>query len=196
MATQAERRNATTRAIIKAARKHFGRAGYAHTTVDQVADTAGVAKGAVYHHFPTKTALFEAVLATVSEEIGERITASIVDEQDILRQIGKATRIYFDCCANKAVGRILLQDGPAVLGWERWREIDMRHFGSAIPGAIGAAIDAGIIRKQPVEPVSQLILGAITEAALACGARKDLRQASDEYAAAVDSLLESMRLDA
>jgi len=61
------------------------------------------------------------------------------------------TQAYFAACAKGAMGQIILRDGPAVLGWERWREIDARHFGGKFPRALNAAMDAGLIAA-PLTP--------------------------------------------
>jgi len=193
MPTQAERRRATRAALVKAARILFGRRGFRATTIDQIAESAGVAKGAVYHHFPTKVNLFEAVLESVSEQIADEVRRSARDESDILVAMATAIRTYFAICAKKANARIVLKDGPAVLGWERWREIDARHFGGGVPVVLEAAMQAGTIKRQPVEPLSRLLLGAITEAAVGCATHRDYRTASSEYVAAIESLLEGIR---
>ncbi len=78
------------------------------------------------------------------------------------------TQHYLAACSKGATGRIILRDGPAVLGWERWREIDAKHFGGKIPRALEAAMERGLLARQPVEPLARLLLGAMTEAAVAC----------------------------
>ncbi len=193
MVRQEVRRKATRAAILKAARTRFGRRGYENSTVDDIALGAGVAKGAVYHHFPTKKALFEAVLETVSEELAAHVLETASKETDVLDAMAKAIRVYFERCADSVNAKIILEDGPAVLGWERWREIDVRHFGGGVPIALQAAIDAGTIRKQPVEPLARLFLGAMTEAAVACASRSDFSIAANEYATAFEALLEALR---
>ncbi len=194
MVRQEVRREATRAAILKAARTRFGRRGYENSTVDDIALGAGVAKGALYHYFPTKKALFEAVLETVSEELAAHVLETASKETDVLDAMAKAIRVYFERCADSVNAKIILEDGPAVLGWERWREIDVRHFGGGVPIALQAAIDAGTIRKQPVEPLARLFLGAMTEAAVACASRSDFSIAANEYATAFEALLEALRL--
>jgi len=80
-----------------------------------------------------------------------------------------------------------------VLGWERWRQIDAEHFGGEIPRALGKAMKQGLIARQPVEPLARLLLGAVTEAAIACAGRSDIRKAGNEYGAALEALLEGLR---
>ena len=194
MAKQAERRAATTEAIVKSARRLFGERGFAITTIDDIADAAGVAKGAVYHHFATKEAVFEAVFDQVSHDLVLEVDRAARTEKDVLAAMVAGTQHYFEACANGPIGQIILRDGPAVLGWERWREIDARHFGGKIPRAVAAAMDAGLIASQPVEPLARLLLGAVTEAAVACAGRSDVLKAGGEYSRAFKSLLEALRL--
>ncbi|WP_309644348.1 TetR/AcrR family transcriptional regulator [Phenylobacterium sp.] len=190
MAKQAERRIATRGAILSAAADLFGAHGFAATSVDQIAAAAGVAKGAIYHHFPTKESVFEAVFEDAAELLARDVMAASRGARDVLTSIGLGTAAYFEACSQGPNGRIILGDGPKVLGWERWREIDSRYFGAMIPRALAAAMDQGIIARQPVEPLGRLLLGAVTEAAVAGGHGGD----SLAYVAALRTLLEGLRL--
>jgi AcrR family transcriptional regulator len=194
MAKQAERRAATTEAILKAGRRLFGEQGFAATTMDDIAKAARVAKGAVYHHFATKETVFEAVFDQVSRDLVLEIDRAARTERDVLAAMVTGTQHYFAACAKGDTRQIILRDGPAVLGWERWREIDARHFGGKIPRALATAMDAGLIARQPVEPLARLLLGAVTEAAVACAGRSDVLKAGGEYSRAFKSLLEALRL--
>jgi AcrR family transcriptional regulator len=194
MAKQAERRAATTEAILKAGRRLFGDRGFAATTIDDIAEAAQVAKGAVYHHFATKEAVFEAVFDVVSRDLVADIDRAVRTEKDVLAAMVAGTQHYFAACAKGPTCQIILRDGPAVLGWERWREIDARHFGGKFPRALTAAMDAGLIARQPIEPLARLLLGAATEAAVACAGRPDIAKAGGEYSRAFKSLIEALRL--
>jgi AcrR family transcriptional regulator len=194
MATQADRRAATQAAILKAARRLFGDDGFQATTMDDIASTARVAKGAVYHHFKTKEDVFEAVFEEVSRDLVAEIAKVSRAEKDVLIAMAAGTQHYLAACSKGATGRIILRDGPAVLGWERWREIDAKHFGGKIPRALEVAMERGLIGRQPVEPLARLLLGAMTEAAVACAGASDIRKAGAEYSRAFRSLLEAMRV--
>src|ERR1700733_16202765 len=176
MATQSERREATRAAIVKAAKRLFGERGFASTTMDNVATAAHVAKGAVYHHFETKEAFFEAVFDEVSQDLVAEVDRAARSENDALAAMAAGTQVYFAACASDTTGQIILRDGPAVLGWERWREIDARHFGGGFPLGLARAMDDGLIARHPVEPLSRLLLGAVTEAAVAYSAGSDLHK--------------------
>jgi len=194
MVTQDERRAATRGAILKAARAIFGEQGFSATTMDQIAAAADVAKGAVYHHFATKEALFEQVFEQASRDLTGEVMAASRGASDALAGMIIGTRAYFGACSRGETGQIILRDGPAVLGWARWRAIDSDHFGGMIPLALAAAMDAGAIARQPVEPLARLLLGAVTEAAMACAASDDIAAAADEYVRALEGLLEALRV--
>ena len=192
MATQSERRERTRGAIVKAARRILGERGFAATTMDDIAASARVAKGAVYHHFKTKEELFSAVFDQVSRDLVVEIDRIARAEKDVLSAMAAGTEAYFAACAKGPTGQIILRDGPAVLGWERWREIDAKHFGGKLPRAIEIAIENGLIARQPVEPLARLLLGAMTEAAVACSTGSNVSGA--EYARAFRRLLDALRV--
>jgi len=193
MAKQAERREATRAAIIAAATELFGRDGFAATSIDQIAGAADVAKGAVYHHFPAKEAVFAAVFDAACGEVAARVQAAAREVADPLAAIVVGTRTYFRLCSRGPVGQIVLRDGPAVLGWQRWREVDSRHFGAAFPKALEAAVAAGLIEPQPIEPMANLLLGAVTEAAVATVASDTPAKTAQIYVDALERLLAGLR---
>jgi AcrR family transcriptional regulator len=193
MVSQAERREATHAVILETAARLFGEHGYAQTTVDAIATVAGVAKGAVFHYFSGKETLFEAVLEQCCAQVGRLVRAAARDAPDPLVAMDIGTRAYFTACAEPRVARIILKDGPAVLGWARWREIDERHFGRQVPFALQAAMDAGLVADQPVAPLARVLLGALTEAAVACSESEDPATSGATYADALHMLIEGLR---
>lgn len=194
MATQTERRAETRTAIVKAARRLFGDRGFQATSMDDIAAASRAAKGAIYHYFKTKDDLFEAVFEQLSHDLVIEIDEAVRTEKDMLAAMTAGTQLYFSKCAKGVYEQIILRDGPAVLGWERWRRIDAEHFGGKIPKALTAAMNAGLMAKQPVEPLARLILGAITEAAVACAGAKDIEASGTEYALAFRTLIDALRL--
>lgn len=194
MVSQAERRAATRGAILRAAEDLFSRQGFAATTVDEIAAAAGVAKGAVYHHFPAKEAMFEAVFEQASLALVRRVMAASSNARDVLDGMVVGSRAYFAACAEPATGRVILRDGPAVLGWEKWRRIDSEHFGRMIPAALKAAMDQGLLAPQPVEPLARLLVGAVTESAVACVASDDPARTGREHVAALEAVIEGLRV--
>lgn len=190
---QADRLEATRTAIVGAATDLFGRQGYAETTMDGIAAAAGVAKGAVYHHFPTKERLFETVFEATTVGLAAHVAAAAAVAADVWDTLSIGTQAYLEACSAGATAQIILKDGPAVLGWERWREIDAAHFGRVMPAVLRAAMDQQLIAPQPIEPLARLLLGAVTEAAAACAASASPAETGREHAAAFRSLIEGLR---
>jgi AcrR family transcriptional regulator len=190
---QAQRLEATRSAVVGAARELFGRQGYGETTIDEIAAAAGVAKGAVYHHFATKERLFETVFEATTASLAEQVADAVAGASDILDTLPLGTEAYFEACSAGVTAQIILKDGPAVLGWERWREIDGVHFGRIFPAVLKAAIDQQLIARQPIEPLARLLLGAATEAAAACAASGSPGETGREHAMAFRSLVEGLR---
>src|SRR6266436_3495719 len=128
--SQAERREHTIKAILDAARRLFASRGFAATSIDDLAALAGVAKGAVYHHFKSKEEIFGRVFEDMTAEIAARVPSAARAGKDLQDSIGRGTLKYLTSISSDEFRRVLLIDGPAVLGWNRWRQIDAQHFGS------------------------------------------------------------------
>src|SRR5579864_8920974 len=115
--SQAERRAGTVAAILAAAQQLFAKRGFAATTIDDIAGRAGVAKGAVYHHFGSKEEILERVLDGIFVEIAARLRMAAGPSRDLFETMVKGTEIYLERVTAPEVKRISLVDGPAVLGW-------------------------------------------------------------------------------
>ncbi len=194
MATQKERREATRNAVLSAAQIRFGSFGYSNVTMDEIAADAKVAKGAIYHHFPAKADLFEAVLQGVASQILAEVQATLMQQSDILAAMFAGNRAFFSSCANPQFAQIFLKDGPAVLGWHRWREIDASHFGAMVRNGLFAAMEVGVIERRPIDPLTHLLLGAITEAAIDCANSEDFAEAAEAYLEELEAIVNGLRL--
>jgi AcrR family transcriptional regulator len=189
MVSQAERRAATIGEVLDAARKLFGARGFADTTVDDIAARAGVAKGAVYHHFASKEEIFARVVETIQAELAAaQIPETSSSPRDPLDMIAAGVLRYLLAICAPDIKRILLIDGPAVLGWQKWRDIDMRYFGALTKAGLANALgDKGSPRE--IEPLAHLLMGAIMEAALVCATAEHPRKVAKELSAGIRALL-------
>jgi AcrR family transcriptional regulator len=163
---QAENSASTRSALIKIARKLFAERGYSETATEEVVRRARVTRGALYHHFRDKEDLFKAVLHDEERKLAEAINAVAAVQPDPWKSLQAASEAFLDACLDPAVQQIVLIDAPAVLGWEGYREIDNSYFLAGMKTAINGAIDAKLIPAQPVEPLAQMIMGALHEGAL------------------------------
>ena len=166
--TQADRTAATRAALVGAARQLFAEHGYADVGTERVAQAAGVTRGALYHQFADKAELFAAVLEAVELDLTQRLTEVVaaMPQDDPLAVVAAGAEAWLDASVEPEVRRIALLDGPAVLGWERWREVGMRHGFGLVTGLLGELIEAGAIPAQPLEPLAHVLIGALDEAAL------------------------------
>src|SRR3954447_13686649 len=190
--TQSERSAATRAALIAAGRELFADRGYATVSTEEIVREAGLTRGALYHHFAGKRELFEAVYEQIEGEVTERIAADALGGSDPLEALRAGGRAFLDHCLEPEVQRIVLLDAPAVLGWERWREIGARYGLGLIEATLQAAIDAGAISPAPVKPLAHVLLGALDEAAMAVARAADPVAASDEMASVLSSLLDGL----
>lgn len=196
MARQSERTTATVGAILASARTRFARQGFAATSIDDIAEDAGVAKGAVYHHFPSKEALFTRVLEGLQAEIAAApVPAADRDVADPLDAIAAGVLRYLTAATGPDARRILLIDGPAVIGWRRWREIDDRYFGAGARVAVAHALGEGAAPRE-IDALTHLVMGAVMEAALVCATAASPKAAARDHAQALRRLLEGLRAGA
>lgn len=189
--TQAERSQATRDALIEAARTLFAERGYAGVGTEEIVRSAGVTRGALYHHFEDKRDLFEAVYARVEAELAQRIAegALVAGTTDPLQAMRAGAEMFLQACTEPEAQRIVLLDGPSVLGWDRWREIAAEHGLGLIEATLQTAIDAGAIPEQPVRPLAHVLMGALDEAAMLIARAEDPARTREEVGRTLDSLL-------
>jgi AcrR family transcriptional regulator len=164
--TQAERSAATTGDLVRTARELFASRGFADTSIDDIVSTAGVTRGALYHHFDSKTDVFRAVFEDLERELAERITNAARGKRDPWKRIEAGCMVFLDACREQDVQRIVMLDAPAVLGWDEYREIEHRYTLTLWHHALQAAMDDGKLSRRPVEPLAHLLFGSVCEAAM------------------------------
>jgi AcrR family transcriptional regulator len=191
--TQTERSEATKGALIAAARRLFAERGYTGVGTEEIVGEAGVTRGALYHHFAGKKDLLEAVYEQIEEEVTQKIAAEALTGSDPFEALRAGARSFIDHCLEPEVQQIVLLDAPAVLGWERWREIGAKYGLGLTQAALSAAIEAGQMREVPVEPLAHLMLGALDEAAMVVARAGDSQQAREEMVTVLDGMLEGFR---
>jgi len=193
---QGERAAATREALIAAARRLFTERGYDGVGTEEIVRAAGVTRGALYHHFGGKAELLEAVYERLEAESTERVARVVLGSEldSPLEAMVAGVEAFLDECAEPELQRIALHDAPAVLGWDRWREIAAANGLGLIEASLAAAIDAGEIRPLPVRPLAHLLLGALDEAAMLI-ARDDDPAARAEVTTVLLALLESFAVD-
>jgi AcrR family transcriptional regulator len=155
---------ATASRLLAIARKSLEQRGYAATTTQDIIGEAGVTKGALYHHFPSKPDLFEAVYRQAEAEMGGRIQKASQAQAEPFEQLVAGCFAYLECCCEGDLHRVLRLEGPAALGPARWQAID-REFGvyRLLPFLQDLA-SRGVIAPPSVEAFAFQITGAMNEA--------------------------------
>jgi AcrR family transcriptional regulator len=194
MPTQAERRGATIGALVQAAQHLFETRGFANTTVDDIVKRAGVAKGAFYHHYKSKESIFASVVDLMQASIARKVTQVASNEASSVGMLRRGLRAYMEECSRPPIRRVLLLDGPSVLGWLRWREIDDKYFGQMTRRAVSAALGPEA-RTTHAQAVAALISGAFAEAAMLTAASADCPFTPLELSSAMDVLLKGLDSD-
>ncbi|MEV6901169.1 TetR/AcrR family transcriptional regulator [Amycolatopsis sp. NPDC051372] len=171
--TQQERSDSTRAALVGAARELFGTRGYHDVPAEEITRTAGVTRGALYHHFGDKVGLFRAVVEEVEIELTAEVAAVMTSGVDPLTGMTTALGVFLDACLREEVQRISLTDAPAVLGWDVWREIEGEHGLGLLVTSLSRAHAEELIVDVPIRTLAQLILSTVMEAARMIAAADD-----------------------
>jgi AcrR family transcriptional regulator len=192
--TQADRSAATKEALVRAARPLFARNGFGAVSTEAIVRAAGVSRGAMYHQFKDKIALFEAVFEAVEQDVTARLATTVAEaaETDPIALMELGAQAWLDVCAEPEVQQIVLLDAPAVLGWERWRELGMKYGVGLVEAMIAHAISVGRIPEQPAKPLAHVFIGSLDEAAMYVVRAEDPTQARDQMRAVISRLVWAM----
>jgi AcrR family transcriptional regulator len=192
--TQAERTEATRGRLIATARRLFAERGFAATSTEEILGEAGVSRGALYHHFPSKTDLFRATFEAVEDDLTAQVLAAAAGsgETDPMRILELGFAAFLDQCVNPEVQRIVMLDGPNVLGWDTWHELDERYAFGTLKTVLTVAAQLGRIEEAAVDPLANLLLGAIMQAGMVVARADDpeaaKRAMAESFALLVSSL--------
>jgi AcrR family transcriptional regulator len=182
---------ATRATLVAVARRMFVAKGYFATGTEEIVQEAGVTRGALYHHFADKKALFVAVFEAVEDDL--LANAGTIVANDSFDRLRVALLGFLDASLTPEVQRVLLIDGPAVLGWQEWRELEARYGLGAIRALLAAAVAEGSLPTQPLDPLAHILLASVDEAALFIANATDPPGSRDQARAAMDALLTGLR---
>jgi AcrR family transcriptional regulator len=192
--TQAERSAATQTALVTAARRLWGERGYADVSTPEIAQAAGVTRGAMYHQYADKTKLFLAVIEAVEADVIERLAGAVGAAQP--KTPAEALRIaadaWLEIASEPEVRQLVLLDAPSILGWAGFREISLRYGLGMTEQLLSAAVEAGQVRPQPIRPLATIMLGALDEAAMSIANADDPEQEKAEVRSVVHNLIEGL----
>jgi AcrR family transcriptional regulator len=180
---------ATRERLIEVATGLFAERGYEDTSIEDVLTEAGVSRGALYHHFRGKDALFEAVVESIEEGILGGLREVLTDVPDAVTALRVASLGWIDLAANPVIQRIVLIDAPSVLGWQRMREINERYGLGATRMVLNEIAKEGYVPQRMADQFAHMILAALDEIALVIVQSDDPEAAMADGRAAVEELL-------
>jgi AcrR family transcriptional regulator len=188
---RAEQVKQTRAALVRAGRRLFGESGFRATSVEDVAREARVTTGALYHHFPNKTALFEAVFLQAHTDLMATSTKAAEGAKDGIDELARGFEAFLDGVLQSDVQRILILDGPAVLGLARFTELDEQYAAAMIVHSLTSAAQAGAIEVEDPETTTRLLLGALTRGAMLIANSSDPLATRHAVAKSMRALLSS-----
>lgn len=195
---QIEQGAATRAALVEAGRQLFVERGYFATGTAELVATAQVTRGALYHHFADKQDLFRAVFHSIGAEVlsGQMgpSRGPVDPSLDAWDQLRQGLRRFFEMVVvEPALQRVILIDGPAVLGWQEWNRLEERYNLARIEATIERSVADGIIQPQPTRALARLLLGLVNSGALMVANAADRANAEAEVVDALDALLVGLR---
>lgn len=190
--TRVQKGLATRQQLVAAATELFAERGYEATPIEAVLEAAGVSRGALYHHFEDKRALFEAVLDTVEAGMATRVhdaAMAAADPDDPAASLRAGCLAWLRLIRDPVSRRIALVDAPAVVGWQRWREIDECNWFGLLKEGLGAALPPGRLDAGSLDVLAHMLLAALNELAFMIARAADPDAAARDGETAVVDLL-------
>jgi AcrR family transcriptional regulator len=186
---------ATRAALLEQATTLFAERGYAGTSLGDVASASQVTRGAVYHHFASKQALFEAVLDMQEVRATEEIIAAAAAE-DPWEAAMLGLDAYLSKCCDPVYGRLVWLEGPAALGWHRWRECEQEYAYGVVERFIRALIEGGYLADRAVDTQVKYAFWMLGGAglALAEAPESDKPRLRDEWGYLIRRTITGMRI--
>jgi len=183
---------ATRAQIVSVATELFSTAGYEATSIETVLARAGVSRGALYHHFENKEALFVAVFEAMEARIAQATIDASRGIADRVEAMRVGTQAFLDLSRDPAVRQIVLTDAPAVLGWQKWRDIDARFGFGLLKGSLKAAAAGGRLQPELVDIYAHILLAAMLEVALIIARADNPSEAARHGRAALNGLIDKL----
>jgi AcrR family transcriptional regulator len=183
---------ATRRDILAAGREIFCQRPYSEVSGLQICHQAGVTRGALQHHFGSKLGLFMAVFEGLQHDVSLHITEAINQHQPPWEQVRAGIAAFLDACSQPAYQTVVLKEGPAAIGWERWRELDTDYYAHLVRAFIDMLAPAGQ-DEYASAMLTATIRGTLTELSFQIAQSSDQDLACQQALVVVDRLLNSFR---
>ena len=186
----------TRQALVDSGQDLFTKRGYAGTSLEAIVKRARVTKGALYHHFSGKQALFEAAFDQVETSAMNKLTEAVAGKGTAWDRALEGIQAYVGVCLEPAYQRIVIHEAPVVMGWERWREAEEHFSYGLVRATVEALIDAGEMAALPVEVTARILFGALSAGAETIASAADSKKAAAEVRKTIVAVMEGMRRNA
>src|SRR5262245_60296037 len=192
MSKKIERGQATRQRLVATAGKLFAERGYDGTSIEDMLEALSISRGALYHHFDSKAAVFEAVLHEIEAEVAEATVVASRGARDPAAALRAGCEAFLDLARTPRIRQIVLIDAPAALGWKKWREIEAQHGLGLLKAALGRAVQAGRLRSDQVDVFAHVLLAGLIEIALMVARSENSKAAAQHGRRALTKLIDSL----
>jgi len=183
----------TRQALVDSALQLFTKRGYAATSLDAIVKSARVTKGALYHHFSGKQALFEAAFDKVETAAIAKLSTVVDGDGSAWDRAMAGIQAYIGVCLEPAYQRIVIHEAPVVMGWERWREAEEHFSYGLVRATVESLISSGEIEKLPVEVTARILFGALSAGAETIASAPDPKKAAGDVTKTITAVMTGMR---
>jgi len=180
---------ATRQALLSAGRDIFAREGFQASGIEAISRAARVTRGAFYHHFEDKKALFDAVVVSMQEEAARKVGERARSQRRVWDRLSVGIDAYLDACLEPAYGRIVIQEAPAVLGGERYREIEEAYPMALLTATLDALKRRGELDFEDIDLLSRMVDAMICKVALMLPEADDPKKLRERGQKIIGSLL-------
>ncbi len=183
----------TRQALVDSALELFTKRGYAATSLDAIVKRARVTKGALYHHFSGKQALFEAAFDAVETDAIGRLSVAVDGDGTAWDRAMAGIQEYVSVCLDPSYQRIVIHEAPVVMGWERWREAEEHFSYGLVRATVESLVEAGEIEQLPVEVTARILFGALSAGAETIAGSPDPKKTAAEVTKTITTVMTGMR---
>jgi len=176
--------------LLDAAQQLFVEKGYNNTGTEEIVKRAGITRGALYYQFNDKQHLFRALFEQTLQLLGDdlfKLTMGRIEED--VQDLAVGTQVLLDLYSRPDIKQIVLLDGPVVLGWQLWRDLQRPLHMALLTHSLEHLVELNYIPQQPLEPLAELIMGALMQAGLAIANADKPQQVRKLYGASLQQLL-------
>ena len=194
-ARRAEHAADTRGALITAARRLFAAHGFDGTGTEQIVAEARVTRGALYHHFRDKADIFRAAMAEAAADVATRLIDEqlATDAQSPMAEIREGVSAFLDVCVDGDFQRIVLVDGPRVLGSDAWEDLVEQYGRGILEEWLERCVGTGDLEEMPLRALARLLIAMLTEASLAIARADDPQSERAAFGETLDRILIGLR---